>query len=466
MADDRTADRRPTAFVALTAMLAVALTTTLWVVYGPPHRIDAVVLLVGLGALNRLGPRRLLESGVNLSVGGVMLLTAAALVGPSGAAIVGAASVVSQIGRVRRIAGIFNVAMLAIVGGLGGVVYEHVAEWVKLGDGGGHAALIVSIGLPLLAADIVQCLANAALISAVISVTSRVPFRTRFNALLTGTGAAYVAYAVIAFLLVVLWVPAGVKGFSAVLILAPLLVARWALGQYGAELEAHNRTLTALVSAIEIKSPALAGHSAAVSTVCDWIADELRLPPAEVEATRTAGMLHDIGLLGLSSGLLRPDHVLTPDEVAILQGHSEAAARMLDGISFLDRAVVAVVHHHERFDGSGYPNGLAGDRIPLPARIVATADGFVALLAPRIDRPALTPTDALTVLRRLSHTVYDPGVVNALARALTRHDPPSAGGGDLPAALGSAVAHDEPTSAPWRPDEPGLGAPRSNPVHR
>lgn len=470
--DDRRAERRPagpTVFVAVVTAVAVALTATVWVVQGPPQRIDALLVLVALGLLNRLGPRALLDSGVNLSVSGVMLLTAAALVGPAGAALVGASSVLSQIGRVRRIAALFNVSMLAIVGVLGGLAYDLLGGPADLSRAGAQGGFIVPIIVPLLAADVVQCLANAVLLSAVIHFASGISFRTHFKALLTGTGAAYVAYGLIAFLLVLLWGPAGVGSVSAVLILAPLLVARWALGQYGAELEAHNRTLTALVVAIEIKSPALIGQSAAVATVCDWIGDEMHLTSAQVEAARTAGMLHDIGLLGLPSGMLRPDHLVTAEESVLLQGHTAAAARMLDGISFLDRAVVGVIHHHERFDGTGYPAGLTGQDIPLAARIVAVADGYVALALDREGRPALTGQEALMRLTQLGGTVYDPVVVSALGKALTRHEGPALDRGSASPLLGTTVAHDEPG---WRvplpaPPEPATAAgPRGPGRHR
>ncbi len=468
-ADDRRAERRlvgPNAFVAGVTAVALALTTTVWVVQGPPRRIDALLVLVALGLLNRLGPRALLDSGVNLSVSGVMLLTAAALVGPAGAALVGASSVLSQIGRVRRIAALFNVSMLAIVGVLGGLAYQLLGGPTDLSSTGATGGFIVPIGVPLLAADVVQGLANAVLLSAVIHFASGISFRTHFKALLTGTGAAYVAYGLIAFLLVLLWGPAGVGAVSAVLILAPLLVARWALGQYGAELQAHNRTLTALVAAIEIKSPVLIGQSAAVATVCDWIGDEMHLPSAQVEAVRTAGMLHDIGLLGLPSAMLRPDHLVTGEESVLLLGHTAAAARMLDGISFLDRAVVGVIHHHERFDGTGYPAGLIGQDIPLTARIVAVADGYVALVLDREGRPALTGHEALARLNQFGGTVYDPLVLSALGKALARHDRPVLDPGSASPVLGTTVAHDEPgwrvpTPDPTAPAAPASGAPAS-----
>ena len=125
---------------------------------------------------------------------------------------------------------------------------------------------------------------------------------------------------------------------------------------------------------------------------------------------------------------------------------------MLRGISFLDPSVAGIVHHHERWDGAGYPAGLAGERIPLLARIVAVADGFSALVAPRQDRAALDPQLALAAMQTQGGAAYDDTVLGALARVLARHH----GGVDDPAApparLSSAVAHDEPGRAAHRLD--------------
>ncbi len=428
------------------AVWAVALLTVAWTIVaaGLPERWLAVCVLGALGLLSKGIPKRFVRSGITLTLSSIVLLTAIPLVGPAGAALVGAVSVVGQIGRTRRQALVFNMAMHAIMGGLSGLAYLWAGGAPGPLQNINPMSLLLDVGLPLLIADLVQCLINAVLLALILRVSTGTPFGAQVRFLVGSTGAGYIGYGLLSFLLFVLWVPAGVGPFGTVLILAPLLVARWALGQYSEEMQAHNRTLTALVAAIEIKSPSLTGHSAAVATVSGWIGDELHLPSADVEAAETAGMLHDIGLLGLPSELLRPDHVLTPAEADLLKEHSGAAARMLAGISFLDRAVVGVVNHHERFDGTGYPAGLLAEGIPLIGRVVAVADGFVALLSPRLDRPAFTTAQALEVMQALGRSAYDPVVVSALARAMSRHEAPSLPDAGSPAVVGSAVAHDEP----------------------
>ena len=124
-----------------------------------------------------------------------------------------------------------------------------------------------------------QCLLNALMLGGVLRIATGTPLRTQMLKLLGTTGLAYIGYGVIGFLFVVLWIPARVGWFSAVLVLAPLFVARWAFVQYGDELRAHERTLRALVTAVETKEPHNAGHSERVAQLSEWIAEALGLGP-------------------------------------------------------------------------------------------------------------------------------------------------------------------------------------------
>jgi putative nucleotidyltransferase with HDIG domain len=281
--------------------------------------------------------------------------------------------------------------------------------------------ILVFVGLPLIVADVAQCVLNAALISGVVRFSAGTPMRTQFVMLLTTSGAAYVGYGVIGFLFVVLWLPAGVGWFSAVLVLAPLFVARWAFVQYGDEVRAHDRTLRALVTAVETKDPFNRGHSDRTAQLAEWLAETLGLGHKEIQDVRTAAMLHDIGKVCVPSKVLRSRQPLTDDDLVVLAEHALSAVELVQGIDFVADSVDGIAHHHERFDGRGYPAGLKGEDIPLAARLVTVADTFDCLTTSRSYRAAFPVSTALEVVTARAGTQFDPTVVDALRRVLVRH---------------------------------------------
>jgi HD-GYP domain-containing protein (c-di-GMP phosphodiesterase class II) len=133
-----------------------------------------------------------------------------------------------------------------------------------------------------------------------------------------------------------------------------------------------------------------------------------------------AGILHDVGKLGVPTRLLRKDGPLTPEERRVIELHPEYGHEITRGISFLGEARAAILHHHERLDGSGYPYGLSGAQIPECARVVAVADAFDAMTSTRSYRRARPVATALEELRRCAGAQFDPDMVEALTRALAR----------------------------------------------
>jgi HD-GYP domain-containing protein (c-di-GMP phosphodiesterase class II) len=368
----------------------------------------AALLLLGL--LARTLPDSIVSlsgDGVRFSFFGIVTLAAAVMMGPLGGALVGIVPTLLQPERMRLVRRIFNAGMFGVVGLVGGFAYVMAGGVDPLMVTGTQSVLL-QIGLPLMIADLAQAAANALVLSGIMTVTSRVPFWVHVRGLLASSGAAYIGYGVIAFLLVVLWGPAQIHWFSAALTTVPLMVAWWVFGQFGAELEAHERTTDTLVAALDLRHPGAAAHSHRVAILCDWIGESLRLAPRALTELRTAGLLHDIGLLAARAG--------TPEEI---RRHPELGVRMLGGISFAAPALPAIASHHERVDGSGYPRGIAGLDIPLGARVIAVADGFDALTTGTPDIPSMAPRAALEVLTQ--DPGLDPAVVDALARAVERH---------------------------------------------
>ncbi|MEV5931811.1 HD-GYP domain-containing protein [Streptomyces sp. NPDC093250] len=207
---------------------------------------------------------------------------------------------------------------------------------------------------------------------------------------------------------------------AALPVLLPMGVSWWAFAQYHRERAAHQATIRALVQAVDIKDGYTRGHSERVGRASMMIARELGLDDERVEVLRFAGILHDVGKLGVPTRLLTKNGPLTPEERRVIELHPEYGHEMVRGISFLGEARAAVLHHHERLDGSGYPYGLAGGQIPEPARVVAVADAFDAMTSNRSYSRARPVPAALEELRRCAGTHFDPRMVGALARAIGR----------------------------------------------
>ncbi|GAB3444277.1 HD-GYP domain-containing protein [Phycicoccus ginsengisoli] len=419
--NSRLGSRVTLAFVAFVVVLAVALLGWGWSLSGTPRDWFAVALLSSFGLTGWLLRETHVGARVQLSFISIILLASAVIVGPVGAGLVGALATLLKFDRAKLIVRVFNVAMFSSVASLGGLVYLWAGGMARIPAETGAMDILVGVGIPLLVADVTQCLLNALLIAGILRAASGSPVRPQVVLLLSTSGLAYIGYGVIGFLFVVLWIPAGVGWFSSLLVLAPLFVARWAFEQYGEEFRAHERTLRALVVAEEKKDPLTAGHSERVAQLSEWLAESLNLGHKEIQDVRTAGMLHDIGKVGVPARYLRSRKPLEDEDLVVIAEHAGAGVELVQGIEFLSGSLDGIAHHHERYDGLGYPSGLAGEGIPLVARIVAVADSFDALTTERSYRPALDVAEAVQVMRDRAGTHLDPLVVDALGKVLARH---------------------------------------------
>jgi HD-GYP domain-containing protein (c-di-GMP phosphodiesterase class II) len=176
-------------------------------------------------------------------------------------------------------------------------------------------------------------------------------------------------------------------------------------------------TLLDFSRAVESRDPYSSGHAARVMVLAEVVAARLGLDEDRVEVVRMGAALHDIGKVAVSQDVLAKAGPLSEDELAEVRGHPGAGAKMVQLVRPLRRAVPAVLHHHERWDGRGYPGGLAGEQIPVEARILAVADTFDAMTSDRAYRRALSPERAVAELRRCAGTQFDPEVVAVFTRA-------------------------------------------------
>lgn len=181
-------------------------------------------------------------------------------------------------------------------------------------------------------------------------------------------------------------------------------------------------TLETLVNALEAKDPYLRGHSARVADLAATVAAEMKRGDEEVEEIRTAGRLHDIGKIGVREEILNKQGPLTDAEFEHVKTHPITGAQILAPLTHLRGVIAAVRHHHERWDGKGYPDQLAGEQIPLGARIIGAVEIYDALTTSRPYQEKMTPELAIERLRDLIGTVVDPTVHAALAAAVARRE--------------------------------------------
>jgi HD-GYP domain-containing protein (c-di-GMP phosphodiesterase class II) len=186
----------------------------------------------------------------------------------------------------------------------------------------------------------------------------------------------------------------------------------------------------ALVAATEAKDPYLQGHARRVCEVSVRMAEELHLPDAQVRCIAAAALLHDVGKIGIPDAVLQKPGRLDEEEFAVLKGHTTRGFHIAAQVPSLGGRVAEIIrHHHERLDGSGYPDGLKGDEIPVEARIVAVADVWDALTSDRVYRKAWTHEAALDLLRQEAGVKLDGRCVEALLSVLERAEevPPATG---------------------------------------
>jgi len=182
------------------------------------------------------------------------------------------------------------------------------------------------------------------------------------------------------------------------------------------------QTAESLADAIEKRDPYTGGHTQRVTLYSLAIAKYLQLKPLERKWLRIASVLHDIGKIGIEDQILRKPEALSPKEYEAIKHHSDIGAEIIEHVRPLRDIVPGVKHHHEQMDGKGYPDGLAGEDIPILARIVAVADTFDAMTTDRPYRKALDKREAVREVKRCSGTQFDKEVVEAFVRAFKTGD--------------------------------------------
>lgn len=184
--------------------------------------------------------------------------------------------------------------------------------------------------------------------------------------------------------------------------------------------KAYIDTLSALTGAIDAKDSYTRGHSERVTELSIKLAEECNVPSSEIENIKLGGLLHDIGKIGIPEAVLNKPGRLNDEEFNIIKSHPDLGLHILGKVEFLEHIVPIIRHHHERYDGKGYPGGLKGDNIPLLARIVSVVDTFDAMTTNRPYRKALTIEESLVEIDRCSGSQFDPDIAAKFIKMVRR----------------------------------------------
>jgi diguanylate cyclase (GGDEF)-like protein/putative nucleotidyltransferase with HDIG domain len=407
-------------------------------VFGHSTDILGLVTIIVLVALGQVLSLEVEETGT-ISVSAVGALVAAAIIGPR-AALPLALTMSAVEWSARRAVFhqlLFNVGALSLASlGAAAVFSIHIGGSIGTG-------VFVASGL---VAGVAYFVVDMGLVSAAVGLSGRVNprrvWRERFAWLLPH----YAVYGFIAAVIYEAYKPIG--AWAIVVFALPLFLMRKTQEAYlkhtqrsahklreaaetiqsqNVSLEQANKLLKerstaameSLSATVDARDAYTAGHSRRVQQLALAIGRELELSHAELELLGYAALFHDIGKLGIPDAILLKPGNLNPAEWVVMASHAAEGASIINRLGFLSDAVPAIRHHHERFDGSGYPDRLAGDDIPLGARIIHVADAYDSMLTTRVYRPARPADAALTELRANAGTQFCPRCVGALDAIVT-----------------------------------------------
>jgi hypothetical protein len=308
-------------------------------------------------------------------------------------------------GRVPLKLVLFNRAMLGLVDGLAGMAY--LAAGGQIGSFSFPQCI-----LALAVCAICDAFINVTLVTIFISLSEgKSPFYiwvSNFRLLMPN----YAALVPVGLLVAIVYMSYGYVGIA--LFFVPLILARYSFKRFIDMRQAYLDTIKALAAALEAKDECTRGHSERVARISTKVGKQMGLPLDRLELLEYAGFLHDVGKIGIRDSILKKPGMLSAEEYAEMQRHALLGAYIISGIRFLKEGAFWVWHHHEKYDGSGFPSRLQGKNIPLEARIISVADAFDAITSIRPYKGALSKEEALSEMRRCAGTHFDPGMIKAL----------------------------------------------------
>ncbi len=411
---DRTGFRLLLVMVCAGAALLLALTD--WYIpsfsNGPFWNAVVAFTILGIASDSSFIPSpRISTSGIGSSVVFIPFLAAVLLFSPPWPLVIAfITGLVSQI-IVRRktlVRAAFNTAQYMVLVGLGGLVYQSL---------GGHVGFdkVQTSFIAFAALVVVFFVVNQVAVSFAVFLTTDLPFREAWNKIASSSLLYDLVSSSLAIVLAYLYIHFQILGLAALVL--PLFFIRH-MYQMNLQVERVNKEqLELMVKSIEARDPYTSGHSVRVSEYARQIARELGLPPRHVDQIVTAALLHDVGKIYEEfAPLLRKEGRLTPEERMLMQAHPVRSAELAGTIAeFRGKVQTDIRNHHENYDGTGYPDGLAAENIPIGARIIMVADTLDAMTTDRPYRKALSLSKALEEMARHAGRQFDPKLVELVS---------------------------------------------------
>jgi diguanylate cyclase (GGDEF)-like protein/putative nucleotidyltransferase with HDIG domain len=426
----------PLAAFVISVSVAGLVAGVLGLVLGPSTNIAGLLAVIALVAGGQALALEL--EGGSISVSAVGALAGAAIAGPKAALplAVATAAVEWSSRRTPIYQLLFNVGALSLASLAAAAVFD-------LGGSNGFEQLVTAAAG--LVAGGVYFVVNTGLLSGAMALEGHDSWRRLWNERFSWLLPHYVAFGAVAGAIALAYQAIGLYGLAVFVL--PLVLMRKTMAAYlghterstrklreaaetirsqNVSLEQANRLLKerstaameSLSATVDARDAYTAGHSRRVQQLALAIGRELGLSHAELDLLGQAALFHDIGKLAIPDAVLLKPSSLSGDEWSLMQRHADEGARIIDRLGFLGDAVPAIRHHHERWDGAGYPDGLAGEEIPLGARIIHVADALDSMLTNRIYRAARPAAEALEELRQGGGSQFCPRCVAALERLL------------------------------------------------
>jgi len=306
---------------------------------------------------------------------------------------------------------IFNASQFALSAGIAGLVYQYSGGIIGFQN-------FFEFIFPAALCAFIYCLINLILVNIFISLEKRVRITSVWRINFKDILPSYLAEAPLGFLMAIVYVEVGILGI--LLFFLPLLMARRSFELYTKMRKVYLDTIRALAAAIDAKDPYTKGHSERVAEVSVALAQALNLSSRDIEDIEYTALLHDVGKIGIAASILGKKCGLTSQEYEKIKEHTIMGANIIEPVDFLKNSYKAIYHHHERYNGNGYPDGIKEKDIPLSARIIAVADAYDAMGSDRPYRKKLNKNKILKELKDQSGKQFDPEVVKALISVLDR----------------------------------------------
>jgi putative nucleotidyltransferase with HDIG domain len=306
---------------------------------------------------------------------------------------------------------LFNASQYVLATGIAGMVYQILGGVVGV-------VSLTNYIVPAAICAIVYYLINSSLFVIVISLAEGVSILSVWKNRIRGIIATYIALAPIGFVMALVYTSIGVWGI--ILFFFPLILARRSFELYTKMRKVYLDTIRALAAAIDAKDPYTKGHSERVAQIAVLLAQELYLSDRDIENIEYTALLHDIGKIGIDDRILGKSSKLSNEEFKKIKEHPIVGAKIIEPVDFLKNSYKTIYHHHEKYNGGGYPDGLKEKDIPLCARIITVADAYDAMGSDRPYRKKLSKEKILKEFTEQSGKQFDPQIVNALMLILKR----------------------------------------------